>query len=212
VARTLVKVCGITRLEDARVAVEAGADWLGCIVEGESSRRIEPERAAEIAAAFPGTPLVAVMVSPSPARALELARRARAQRVQLHRVAAASWPDDFALPVTFAMPVPAGGVAGGALPDPRHLLLLDSDDAIRAGGTGRAFEWAHAVAIARTRAVLVAGGLDDANVVVAIETIRPFGVDASSRLEREPGRKDPDKVRRFVAAVRACDERLGSLA
>ena len=80
--RTLVKVCGLTRLEDARVALEAGADWLGFVVEGESPRRIDSSAAAEVVAALPGVHAVAVMVSPTPETAIRHARRMGAERVQ----------------------------------------------------------------------------------------------------------------------------------
>jgi phosphoribosylanthranilate isomerase len=212
VTGTLVKVCGITRLEDARVAVDAGADWLGVVLSGTGPRRIAPEQAAVILQAFPGVPGVAVMVSPDPAEALRLARVAGAARVQLHGVDAAAWPDDFPLPVTFAITVGAVGVAAGTLPDPRHLILVDSAASDGSGGTGRTFDWDQAVPLARTRPIMIAGGLDGGNVARAIERVRPFGVDAASRLERAPGIKDAELVRRFVAAVRACDERLGNVA
>ncbi len=206
-AKTLVKICGLTRAEDARVAVEAGADWLGCVLLGESPRRIAAGAAAAIAAACPGTPTVAVLVGPTPEQALALAREAGAARVQLHRVDPGTWPADFALPVTFAVPVAADGRLAGALPDARHLVLLDTADPERAGGTGRVLPWEAAARLAATRAVLLAGGLDAANVAEAVARVRPFGVDASSRLESRPGVKDAEKVRRFVAAVRAAETR-----
>ena len=74
--RTIVKVCGVTRLADARFAVESGADWIGVILHGDSPRRVSPERAAKIAAAIPGVPVVAVMVGVTPDHALEIVRRA----------------------------------------------------------------------------------------------------------------------------------------
>jgi phosphoribosylanthranilate isomerase len=206
-ARTLVKVCGLTRADDARTAIAAGADWLGFVLLGESPRLVDSAAAAEIAAACPGATTVAVLVAPTPEQALALATRARAKRVQLHRVDPARWPADFPLPVTFAVPVGEDGRLAGALPDERHLLLLDTADPAHAGGTGRVFPWEAAARLAFSRPVLLAGGLDADNVTLAIERVRPFGVDASSRLEAAPGRKDPDKVRLFVAAVRACDAR-----
>lgn len=202
---TVVKVCGLTRLEDARVACDAGADWIGFIVSGESPRRIVPEQAASIAAACPGATAVAVMVAPTPEEAVALAGRAGASRVQLHRVDPATWPRDFPLDVTFAIAVGPAGVDAARLPDPYHLVLLDTAHPERAGGSGVAFAWALAEPVARRRPVMVAGGLDDGNVAEALDTVRPFGVDASSRLERAPGIKDADKVRRFVAAVRSWD-------
>ena len=207
---TIVKICGITRIEDARAAVDAGDDGLGVILMGDSPRRIDATRALAIARGVDGTPIIAVMVAPTPAEALELARLAGATRVQLHRVDAFRWPEDFPLPVAIAVPVAADGSLTEALPPERHTVLLDTSDARIAGGTGRTFPWEAARVVAATRAVLLAGGLDASNVAVAVETVRPFGVDASSRLESSPGIKDPERVRSFVAAVRAADDPSGS--
>lgn len=206
--RTIVKVCGITRIEDAEVASEAGAHWLGFLLKGEGARLVPAARAAEIARALPRAITVAVLVSPTPEEALRLADRAHAKRVQLHRVDAATWPDDFPLPVSFSVPVAADGSLTEPLPAERHLVLLDTAHGAKAGGTGERFPWEFARVVAATRPVLLAGGLDPDNVGAAIERVRPFGVDASSRLESAPGVKDPERVRRFVAAVRACDERF----
>ncbi|HEY3215600.1 MAG TPA: phosphoribosylanthranilate isomerase [Candidatus Eisenbacteria bacterium] len=205
--RTVVKVCGLTRLEDARVAREAGADWLGFVLKGDTPRCIEPEQAARIAGELPGATAVAVLVSPAPEEALDLARRARAQRVQLHRVDPLKWPESFPLPVVFAVPVAGDGSLEESLPPVRHLVLLDTAHRTLAGGTGERFPWETARVVAATRDVLLAGGLDADRVVAALETVRPFGVDASSRLETAPGLKDPEKVRRFVAAVRRWEQR-----
>jgi phosphoribosylanthranilate isomerase len=205
---TLVKICGLTSPQDARAAVEAGAEWLGFVLLGDSPRRIEVHAGAAIAAACPGTPTVAVMVAPTPEQALALASRAGARRVQLHRVDPAAWPADFPLPVTFSLPVGEDGHLESALPDERHLVLLDTADPARAGGTGRVFPWEAAARLAARRPVLLAGGLDATNVAAAIEQVRPVGVDASSRLESGPGVKDAEKVRRFIAAVRRCDTKL----
>jgi phosphoribosylanthranilate isomerase len=210
--RTRVKVCGLTRLEDAEVAHRAGADWLGFVVLGESPRRVTPERAAEIVAALPGATAVAVMVAPSPDQALRLATRVGAGRVQLHRVEAAGWPADFPIPASFVVPVAEDGSLTEPLPPERHLAVLDTALVGRAGGTGRTFPWETARVVAATRSVVLAGGLDADNVGRAIEQVLPFAVDACSRLEVAPGIKDPERVRRFVAAVRACDERLDARA
>jgi len=210
--RTIVKVCGLTSLADARVAHEAGADWLGFVLWNGSPRQVSAEIAAGILAALPGTIGVAVMVSPSPAEALEIARRAGAGRIQLHRTDPASWPAEFPLPVCFAINVTEEGRLLQPLPRESHLLMLDRADDRLVGGTGRRFPWGVAAGIAAARPVLLAGGLDDDSVDDALEQVRPFGVDASSRLERSPGVKDPDKVRRFVAAVRRFDERPDSVA
>ena len=203
--RTLVKVCGLTRLEDARTALEAGADWLGVIVAGESPRRLDAGAAGEIATALPGAEIVAVMVAPTPDEALQLAARAGARRVQLHRVDPAAWPADFPLEVIIVVPVGPDGRLTSALPRAGTLVMLDAAHPTRAGGSGETFPWDGAAAVAATRDVVLAGGLGPDNVAQAIERVRPFAVDASSRLERAPGIKDADLVRRYVAAARRAD-------
>lgn len=203
--RTIVKVCGLTRREDASWALACGADWLGFIVHGESPRRIEPEEAGRIVAAIGGGLPVAVMVGVTPEQALDLATRAGAARVQLHRVDPATWPADFPLACTFAMGVTPEGRIVGEEPASKHLLLLDTSFGAQAGGTGRTWPWAVARGITGRREVMLAGGLHGDNVGEAIRTLQPFGVDASSSLESSPGLKDPDRVRRYVAAVRATE-------
>jgi phosphoribosylanthranilate isomerase len=202
----VVKVCGLTNLEDARVAVEAGADWLGFIVRGEGPRAIAPAGARAILRALPVSVAVAVMVAPTPAEALALARETGALRVQLHRVDPATWPADFPLPAAFSIPVDGQGALAGPVPPAGSLLLLDTADPRLAGGTGRTFPWATAARIARERDVLLAGGLGPDNVADAVRTVRPFGVDAASRLERAPGLKDPAAVARYVAEARRAAE------
>jgi len=209
-ARTTVKICGVTNLEDARAAVEAGADWLGFVFHEPSPRHVEPARAAEIIAALGGVAAVAVMVATAPERALAIARAMGARRIQMHRPLAA-WPADFPVPVTLVVPVSAAGELTARLPEARHLVMLDTAHAELAGGTGETFPWDAARRLARERAVLLAGGLSPDNVAEAIRRVRPFGVDASSSLERAPGLKDHAIVRRFIAAARAAErEREGA--
>ena len=204
---TVVKVCGLTRLEDARVAVEAGADWFGFILWEHSPRAVTVEAAAAIVATLELREAVAVMVSPTPAEALEAARAIGAARVQLHRISPAEWPAGFPLPVSFAIAVDADGRLSHTPPGPDHVVLLDSGDELLAGGTGRTFPWEAARALARQHRVMLAGGLDGDRVGEAIAMVEPFGVDAASRLESSPGRKDHERLRRFVAAARAADDR-----
>jgi len=218
--RTVVKICGITRGQDAHVALSAGADWLGFILKGASPRLVTPQAARAIVdgLASNGDPAglgarpraqapvtVGVMVEPTPEEALRLAREAGVTRVQLHGVDPDRWPADFPLPAAFAVPVADDGALMAPLPPRRDLVLLDTADAMRAGGTGRPFPWFVAATVAAEFQVMVAGGLDSGNVGEMLAEVRPFGVDASSRLESAPGLKDPDRVRRFVAAVRQWD-------
>ena len=204
---TIVKVCGITRPADARAAVAAGADWLGFILWDGSPRNVTPDRARAMSEPLEAAVAVAVMVAPTPDQALRTAALAGADRVQVHRVDPATWPADFPLPVTFAVPVATDGSLGAPLPALDHLVLLDTAHPRLAGGTGERFPWETARVVAATRPVLLSGGLDAECVADAIERVQPFGVDACSRLETAPGIKDAEKVRRFVAAVRAWDER-----
>ena len=208
--RTVVKVCGITRLEDARAAFDAGADWLGLVLYPDSPRRVDIVAAADIVAAVPEATAVAVMVAPQPDQALAAAQRIGARRLQLHRVDPDSWPAEFPLPVAFAIPVDAEGRLAGRLPAARHLVMLDTADEALPGGTGRSFPWKTATTLAARRPVMLAGGLGPGNVGSALERVRPFGVDAASLLESAPGIKDHDLVRRFVAAVRAHDVQRGA--
>jgi phosphoribosylanthranilate isomerase len=205
--RTIVKVCGLTRLEDATWAIECGADWLGFIVAAGGPRDIGPDGMAAILADLPGAVSVAIVANLGPDEALAVARRAGASRLQLHRVDPAGWPADFPLPCAFVTSVDAGGAARGALAPPPHLVQLDTAHATLLGGTGMTFPWKQARTLCGGRPFMLAGGLDGDNVAAAIAAASPFGVDAASRLESVPGIKDRDKVRRFVAAVREFDER-----
>jgi len=206
--RTVVKVCGLTLLEDARWALECGADWIGFIVRSDGPRRIEPERAAVIVdelAAREATrrwQAVAVMNGASPDESLALAQRAHVHRVQLHGADAARWPLEFPYPCAFAVGVTPEGVLLADEPPEPHLLMLDTSLGGHEGGTGRTWPWPVARSIAARRDLLLAGGLDAENVAEAIQALKPFGVDAASRLEARPGVKDPDKVRRYIEAVR----------
>ena len=113
--RTIVKVCGITRPADARAAVAAGADWLGFILWDGSPRNVTPDRARAMSEPLEAAVAVAVMVAPTPDQALRTAALAGADRVQVHRVDPATWPADFPLPVTFAVPVATDGSLGAPL-------------------------------------------------------------------------------------------------
>ena len=201
-SRLVVKVCGLTNLEDARMAIDAGADWLGFVVKHDGPRAIRPADARAIVRALPVSVVVAVMVSPTPEEALAIARETGALRVQLHRVDATSWPRDFPLRAAFAVGVDENGALTAPPPPVPHLLMLDTSDLKLPGGTGRTFPWESAARVARERELLLAGGLGPDNVAAAIEAVRPFGVDASSRLEQRPGLKDPERVRRYVSEAR----------
>lgn len=185
----MVKICGITNRDDAQAAADAGADALGFNFFSGSPRYITPEHAA----AIPSTVLrVGVFVDESPQTVARVADQARLDIVQLH---GSENPLDFRpLRVWKAYRVAAGwAYAGGA---GAEALLLDGP----APGTGQSFDWA-SVGELPVRFIL-AGGLGPDNVAGAILQLKPWGVDACSRLEKAPGLKDHEKMRQFVAAAR----------
>jgi phosphoribosylanthranilate isomerase len=182
----MVKVCGITRREDAEVAVEAGASAIGFIFYPRSPRYVTPERAAELGSGL-DVWKVGIFVDESPVEVEAVMRAADLDVVQLY---GGETPANVRVWRAFRV-IP--GIGAIAWPGSPEAILLDGP----ANGTG--FDWKHAPAIADK--IIVAGGLDASNVAGAIRTARPWGVDASSRLESAPGVKDHDKVRRFVKAA-----------
>ena len=202
--RTRIKICGITRAEDARMVFEAGADYVGLILT-ESPRRLSLERAKAIRAALPAdAAVVGVFAEESPDRVAPIARE-----LALHAVQVAGWVDlnpDLGCEVWHVL-------RGAELPGPAQLpmvplrtYLLDAHDRARAGGTGKRADWAWAkLCVQHGRRLIVAGGLNAGNVESLLFEVRPFGVDASSGLESEVGKKSPEKVRGFVERIREAD-------
>jgi phosphoribosylanthranilate isomerase len=194
---TFVKICGINSEAAAEAAVEAGADALG-FVFAESPREVTPERALELAAAVPRT-VKRVAVLRHPPRALW-------RRVL--EVFAPDWLQtdvedlaDIELPAgCTALPVYRNGRAPAT--PPARLLFEGARS-----GSGRTADWDEARALASRAELILAGGLDADNVADAIKTVHPWGVDVSSGVERRRGEKDAQKIREFIARVRALDER-----
>ncbi len=196
-----IKVCGITREEDALRAAELGADAVGFVFWPGSPRCVEPSRAREIAAALP--PFVArvgVFVDAGAAGVRAVADLVGLDAIQLH--GGGEEPD----PGTRILR--AVSLRGGEDPDaldrayPGRTLLLDAHDADRRGGTGKTVDWNLAARVARRRRIILAGGLSPENVERAVREVRPWGVDVSSGVETRPGIKSPDRMAAFVAAVR----------
>ena len=204
-AMTRVKVCGIKELEDARVAADAGADAIGLIF-AESPRRVSAERAREIASALPdGVLKVGVFVDEEPEEVLRLAREVGLDYAQLHgdegpeEVTALR---DGGVGVIKALRVRDAASLRGMERYEADLFLLDSYSEEMRGGTGTRFDWGLAKAVRGYANILVSGGLTPENVREAIELFEPYGVDASSSLEDVPGKKNGDRVRRFVRAAK----------
>jgi phosphoribosylanthranilate isomerase len=203
----LVKICGITRLEDARFAVECGARALGFVFWPESPRSIDPDRARAIVSALPPsvTP-VGVFVNQASEYVNGVAALARLGAVQLHGDETAAYAGAMTQPVIKAVGVAQTDEEIDAWPS-GTLLLLDVYDPVRRGGTGRPLDWARASAIAARRRVVLAGGLTPDNVAEAISRVQPFGIDVSSGVEVAPGVKDHQRLARLFEAVRAVEDK-----
>ena len=196
----LIKICGITQVEDALAASRLGVHALGFVLWAGSPRAVPLGTVRAILERVPPlvTP-VGVFVDPSETD-IAAARAAGIQVAQVHgRVPAL--PDG--MPLIRAASLAAEGPGISPEAPGTETLLLDAHDPVRHGGTGRTIDWARARAVAARRRVILAGGLTPENVGAAIDAVRPLGVDVSSGVERSPGAKDPDKLAAFVAAVRA---------
>ncbi len=193
-----VKICGLTEAGAVAAAVAAGADAIG-FVFAESVRRVEPDAAAALAGAARGRcEIVAVMQHPAQALVDEVCAALRPDAVQTDA-------GDFAglnLPPGIArLPVYRDGTPLDAASGPeRHGRILY--EGVRSGAGERA-DWGRARALAARFELILAGGLDRANVGSAVAAVRPAGVDVSSGVESAPGKKDTHRIRAFVAAARA---------
>jgi phosphoribosylanthranilate isomerase len=197
----MVKICGITNREDALAAVAEGASALGFNFYPQSPRFVTPAQAAAIAAEIPdGILKVGVFVNESPERVAESVALAGLDVAQLHgEEDPAAYPKG--LRIWKALRVGADFDPAGAAALPAEALLLDGPAGALYGGSGESFDWSRAAGL--TQRVIIAGGLDASNVRRAIEIARPWGVDACSRIERQPGLKDHAKMAAFLQAARA---------
>jgi phosphoribosylanthranilate isomerase len=197
-----IKVCGITRVSDALHAVEHGATALGFVLWPRSPRAVSVDRAAQIIAELPSHVMtVGVFVNEPIDSIRSAAARAHLTAVQLHGDEPPAYADALGWPVIRAVSV--GDIAAAAETwSADTALLVDNIDPVRRGGTGAAIDWTRAADVAKTRRVVLAGGLTPDNVATAIRAVHPFGVDVSSGVESAPGVKDLDKVAQFVSNAR----------
>jgi phosphoribosylanthranilate isomerase len=198
----LVKICGITRVDDALAAVGAGAGALGFIVWPGSPRFIDPFRARKIVSALPPfITAVGVFVNQPLEYVNGVASLVRLGAVQLHGDETTGFASAITVPIIKAIPLAAAGEAAVAEWPAATTLLLDVHDPVKRGGTGRTIDWTAAAAVAARRHVLLAGGLTPDNVADAVARVRPFGIDVSSGVERAPGIKDHQRLRALFEAL-----------
>ena len=202
----IVKICGITRVEDATIAVSLGATAVGFIFWPGSARRIAPADAAAIGAALPPEVWKVGVFVDAPADDIRrVIEAARLTAVQLH---GGETPADAAALNTRVIKAIALEHVGTpeVLDEWRGVpVLLDADDPVRKGGTGRTIDWRRAAEMAARHDIILAGGLRPGNVAEAIACVRPAGIDISSGVEVSPGVKDHDKLRSLFEALRGVE-------
>jgi phosphoribosylanthranilate isomerase len=203
---TRVKICGITNVEDAHAAVELGAWAIGLIFHEDSPRRCELEEAAAIASSLKRkVELAGVFVNRPLDEVVAVLESVPLTIVQLHGDEGPSYCDEArrrtGLKLMKAARVRDGAAVRSLSAYRTDFHLMDSHVPGTWGGTGQRFDWRLAAEHPRQPPLVLSGGLDPENVAGAIEVARPFAVDVASGVEAEPGRKDPDKLRRFFDSV-----------
>lgn len=199
-----VKICGITNLEDALLAVEQGADALGFIF-AESPRRIEPETAKSISEALP--PLVnrvGVFVNETLGKVKGIISRCNLDTLQFHGNELPSYCGNFREKVIKSFQIKDGQGLPLLSSYSVDAFLLDTYVDDLPGGTGKTFNWKIAKQANGYGTVILSGGLNPENVAQAIKEAQPYAVDVASGIETEPGKKDPDKLKAFMEAIAGC--------
>jgi phosphoribosylanthranilate isomerase len=208
--RTRVKICGITRVEDARVAVDCGADAVGFVCYPPSPRFVEAGRLRELAAALPPfvTPVL-LFVNATADDVLACLAQVPHALLQFHGDEARADCEVYGRPYLRAVRMGEGVDLLDCFESfPSATALLADAPAAGFGGGGAVFDWARLPPLQRRALPLVlAGGLNESNVMDAIVRVRPFAVDVSSGVESAPGIKSAARLRSFFAAVRAADRR-----
>jgi phosphoribosylanthranilate isomerase len=204
--RTRVKICGITRPQDALAAAQAGADAVGLVFYPSSRRYLSTERAVEIRDALPPfVQSVALFVNADAAQVAQVLQRVRPGMLQFHGEESPDFCSQFGAPFVKAVRVRPGVDALEYLrPFSRAAAWLFDSYVPEYGGVGESFDWSLVPAL-RERPLILSGGLTPANVAEALRRVRPWGVDVSSGVESAKGIKDAAKIAAFMAEVRNAD-------
>lgn len=205
-----VKICGIRTVEEAQAAVEAGADALGFNFWPASARYVEPHVAREVIKGLsPMVCAVGVFVNEEANRVVDLASELGLSAVQLHGDESPEFCERLGSIKTIKA-IRVGQDFDLSLIEKyrANMVLLDSSIEGSYGGTGRRFDWRIAIEAKRLAPIILAGGLTTENVWDAITQVRPAAIDVCSGVEAEPGRKDLEKLRRFMAIVARANAQL----
>ncbi len=203
ISRTRVKICGITRSQDARLAASLGVDAIGLVFYEKSPRNVSIRQAQEICQSLPAfVSVVSLFMNPEPSLVENVLAECPVDQIQFHGTETAEFCGSFKHPYIKAM-----GMAGDAsveemldaYPEARG-LLLDSHATGAAGGTGETFDWDNIPQKFR-ESIILAGGLNPDNVAEAIRRIKPYAVDLSSGVESSPGIKDADLVAKLMKQI-----------
>lgn len=203
--RTRIKCCGVTRVEDALLAVGLGVDAIGMVFTRRSKRCITLAPAQAIRRALPPfVTSVALFMDDDPAWVRQVMQDVQPDLLQFHGAESDAWCTRFGWRYLKAIAMGEGSAALARLREfPGATgLLLDGHGLGQAGGSGKVFDWS-LIPQRTAQPVILAGGLHAGNVAEAIRVARPWAVDVSSGIEASPGIKDPDRLRAFVAAVRS---------
>jgi len=198
--RTRTKICGITNVEDALCAVDAGADAIGLVFYDLSPRCVEIEQAAKIQKALPPfVTTVALFVNPELDLVESVIEQVKIDVLQFHGDETPAFCEQFSRPYFKALRMKEGIdlYAECERYDSAQALLLDAYKPGVPGGTGETFDWAR-IPKDLSKAVILAGGLEPGNVAEAIEQVQPYAVDVSGGVEAKKGFKDAEKVIQFV--------------
>lgn len=209
---TAIKICGLTRVEDALHAAACGADLLGMIFVPASPRRVSVDRAAEIAQAVRatyscGSPLLVGVFVDAPAEHVrQISAQCGLDLVQLHGDESPAYAASLGMPYILARRVGRPGALGDLYRYHPWAYLLDSYDPARAGGSGAAWTWTRMEdSLPAGARLILAGGLMPENVQEGLRAVRPWGVDVASGVEERPGIKDPAHVEAFIVQVKEYD-------
>lgn len=196
-----IKICGVTNVEAALAAAEAGADAVG-FVFAPSRRQVDKGIAREICDNLPPfVSKVGVFVDEAAEKVAELAAYCGLDVLQFHGNESPAYCGQFTQKIIRGVRVKHAGVLAELAAFPDCTPLLDSYTAGEMGGTGSVFSWDLAVDIAKTRKIILAGGLNEENILEAIMQVKPYGVDISSGVETN-GQKDIAKIKRFITKIR----------
>lgn len=201
--RTRIKICGITRAEDALLVAELGVDAIGFVFNAQSPRRITVEQAAEIAKIVPAfITKVGLFVDARPEQVSTARDEVGLDLIQFHGSEIPNFCRGFNRPYIKAIRMREGIDVHAAVA--AHAasagVLLDSYMAGQVGGTGHSFDWSR-IPSGLSRPLVLAGGLNSENVTEAIRQVQPYAVDVSSGVEKDKGIKDPDRLAAFFEAV-----------